>query len=202
MGYALQTLVDKSSEQAVAIPEPEPAAAPEPEPVSEPKAAPVAVVPVPEPAAAPEPEPATEPQAQAAEVPASKITVSETGQQSMVIDRTAFAGKKRPDPTPDKTAHGYQYRFLEKSETRQLGEAWVTLKVFLSTTKLPDRQGLEDFATSLWKEHRRVTKKVAVLIYLPGMDTEDLAYGVIKFDDSKLLELWVRKATLFGTKFL
>ena len=133
---------------------------------------------------------------------APEITMSDKGQQTMVIDRSAFAGKKRPDPTPDKTAHGYKYKFLEKSETRQLGAVWITLKVFLATTKLPDRKALEDFASTLWKDHRRVTKKVAVLVYLPGMDTEDLAYGVVKFDDSKMLELWVRKATLFGTKFL
>ncbi|MBG0789145.1 MAG: SH3 domain-containing protein [Desulfovibrionaceae bacterium] len=196
MGYALESILDKGSEPAVprsrsASAEalkstPEPAAVPEPEPA--PKAEPEPVKPA---ATVPTPEPAKPLAAQ-----------PDTGQQTMVIDRSKFKGKKRPDPTPDKTAHGYQYRFLEKSETRQLGEPWITLKVFLATTKLPDRQALEDFATTLWKEHRRVTKKVAVLVYLPGMDTEDLAYGVVKFDDAKLLELWVRKATLFGTKFL
>jgi len=194
LGYVLQTLVDKGSEAAVAGPAPVPGPKPAPEPVA------AAPQPEPEPAAAvpgPEPEPKPEP-ARAA----PKITISETGQQTMVIDRNAFTGKKRPDPTPDKTVHGYRYRVIEKSETRQMGEAWITLKVFLATDKLPERQAMQDFATTLWKDHRRVTKKVVVLLYLPGMDTEDLSYGVVKFDDTKLLELWVRKATLFGTKFL
>ncbi|BDQ33102.1 SH3 domain-containing protein [Pseudodesulfovibrio portus] len=201
MGYVLQTLVDKAAESAVAEPEsarkPKPAPEPvavAPEPEAEPE--PVAVAPAPKPAPALKGEP-VEPARSA-----PKITTSETGQQTMVIDRKAFSGKKRPDPTPDKTAHGYRYRVIEKSETRQLGEVWITLKVFLATDKLPERQAMQDFATTLWKDNRRVTKKVAVLIYLPGMDTEDLAYGVVKFDDTKMLELWVRKATLFGTRFL
>lgn len=221
MGYALQTLVDKGAETVAEAPEAAPVTKPEPvavQPVSalqsdsavaaskvvpEPK-------PTPEPKVAPESKPAPEPKVAPKLVPASsasekrplEVSSSDKGQQTMVIDRNAFSGEKRPDPVPNKVVHGYKYRFLEKSETRKAGELWITLKVFLATTKLPGRKALEDFATTLWKEHRRVTKKVAVLIYLPGMDTEDLAYGVVKFDDDKMLELWVRKATLFGTSFL
>jgi len=122
--------------------------------------------------------------------------------KSMVIDRTRFSGAKRPDPIADKTIHGYQYRLLEKSEARRYGESWITLKVFLSSSTLPSSAGLTDFATTLWKEHRRATKNLAVFIYLPGMDTDDLAYGVVQFSDEKMLEKWVRKTTLLGTKFL
>lgn len=122
--------------------------------------------------------------------------------KTLVIDRTKFAGAKRPDPTPDKTAHGYQYRIVEKSETKRLGESWITVKVFLATKKLPGTNALKDFSTSIWKEYRRPNKFVSVLIYVPGMDLEDLAYGVSKFNDQKMIEFWVRKATLFGTEFL
>jgi len=122
--------------------------------------------------------------------------------KTMVIDRSRFSKSQRPDPTADKTAHGYKYRLLEKSETTKYGESWITLKVFLATSKLPGSKALEDFAKTLWKEHKRANKHVAVFVYLPGMDTEDLAYGVIQFSDEKMLELWVRKATLFGTDFL
>jgi hypothetical protein len=125
-----------------------------------------------------------------------------SGQQTMVIDRAAFKDAKRPDPTPDKNAHGYRYKFMEKSETREYGQIWITLKVFLATTKLPDRAALKDFASSLWKDHRRVTKNVLVEIYVPGMDLDDLAWGVVKFDYDGMTELWTRQATLFGTKFM
>ncbi len=127
---------------------------------------------------------------------------AETGRKTIVIDRSKFTGAKRADPSPNKTAHGYQYRLLEKSETKRYGESWITLKVFLSTKTLPGSDALRDFSTTLWKEHKRATKNLAVLIYLPGMDTEDLSFAVIQFDDAKLLELWVRKTTLFGTDFL
>lgn len=200
MGYALESIINKGTEALISRPKsvskPEPAAV---KPVPAPKPEPVAVKP--QAAPKPEPTPVANPVVEKAQRTASAPAAKDSGKKTMVIDRTGFT-KKRPDPTPDKSAHGYQYRFLEKSETRQFGEAWITLKVFLATTKLPNRQQLEDFATTLWKDHRRVTKNVAVLIYLPGMDTEDLAYGVIKFDDKRLLELWVRKATLFGTKFM
>lgn len=121
--------------------------------------------------------------------------------KTMVIDKSKFKQTKRADPIPDKTAHGYQYRLLEKTENKRYGESWITMKVFLSTTKLPGTSALEDFATTLWRKNKRTGKKLAVLIYLPGMDTEDLSYAVIQFNDERLIEFWARKTTLFGTKF-
>lgn len=132
--------------------------------------------------------------------PAVKTDAS--GRETMVIDRSRFSGAKRADPTPNKTVHGYRYRLLEKSETKRYGESWITLRVFLATKTLPGTEALKDFATTLWKEHRRTGKNLAVFILLPGMDTEDLSYGVLQFSDEKLLEVWVRKTTLFGTDFL
>jgi hypothetical protein len=134
--------------------------------------------------------------------PAGPVVVGDDGKQTMVIDRSRFAGTRRPDPTPDKTAHGYQYRLLEKSETKKYGVTWITLKVFLATTKLPSTVQLQDFCTTLWSEHRRATRNLVVLVYLPGMDTDDLAYGVVSFDDKAMIELWVRRVALVGTKFL
>ncbi|BCS87667.1 SH3 domain-containing protein [Pseudodesulfovibrio sediminis] len=212
MGYSLQSIIDTGSKAVVEATAPvksevrqavvpvessvvvsktvTPPPTPEPKAVAPvvPKPAPVKQEPVREPVA---PKPAPQAVAQA---PAK--------QQTIVIDRKAFTGAKRPDPTPNKTAHGYQYRIVEKSETRQLGEPWIVLKVFLSTTKLPNEKALKDFASTLWKENRRVAKNVAVLVYLPGMDMEDLSYGVVKFDYDNFLEIWVRKATLFGTDFM
>ena len=207
IGYALQSLIDKATSLApIAKPVPAPVAASAPEAVTleaikSEAVRPEAAAPAPEPVA---PMPATPEPVASEPVPAPPPAAVPTTpkQQTMVIDRSAFAKSKRPDPTPNQTAHGYQYRLVEKSESRQFGENWITLKVFLSTSKLPGRDALKDFAVTLWKDHKRVTKKLVVLIYLPGMDMENLAYGVIKFDDEKMLELWVRKATLFGTKFI
>lgn len=177
LGYALRGLIEgEDVGQNAASPEP---------------VAPVA----PEAKTAP-PQPAQSPQ------PAQPMVVQESGKQTMVIDRSKFAGSKRPDPSPNKTAHGYQYRLLEKSETKKYGVTWITLKIFLSTTKLPEATQLKDFCTTLWSEHRRATRNLVVLVYLPGMDTDDLAYGVVTFDDKAMLELWVRQVALFGTKFL
>ncbi|MFH1912736.1 MAG: SH3 domain-containing protein [Pseudomonadota bacterium] len=134
--------------------------------------------------------------------PEPPAAASGAQKQTLVIDRSRFSGAKRPDPTPDKTAHGYQYRLLEKSETKKYGVTWITLKVFLATTKLPDSNQLKDFSTTLWTEHRRAMRNLVVHIYLPGMDTDDLSYGAVSFDDKAMLELWVRQVALFGTKFL
>ncbi|WP_207259794.1 SH3 domain-containing protein [Desulfovibrio sp. Huiquan2017] len=210
IGYALRSAMEANSREAgvtarAAGPAPAEPAAPTPSaspaaPVesgaSEVSAAAIkaeAVKSVPRPSA-PEasPEPAIEPR-----------TAPKPGkQQTLVIDRSAFKDAKRPDPTPDQTAHGYRFKFLEKSETREYGQIWITLKVFLATTKLPDRAALKDFASSLWKDHRRVTKNVLVEVYLPGMDVEDMAWGMVRFDFDGMTELWTRRATLFGTKFL
>lgn len=122
--------------------------------------------------------------------------------RTVELDKSRIVGGPQPDPKPDKTLHGYQYKLLKKDQIKRQGETWITLTVFLATTKLPNQEALEDFASSLWKEYRRVSKNLAVLIYLPGMDTKDISYGVIQFDDEKMIESWVRRTTLFGTKFL
>ena len=194
-----------SAGEPVAAPEPAPAPAPVAAPEPAPAPAPVAE---PEPAPVPAPvvkaAPAPAPAAERAEPPKSKATsqAQETGRKTIVIDRSRFKNSKRPDPTPDQTAHGYQYRLLEKSETKRYGVSWVTIKIFLATKTLPSNEALRDFAATMWKEHRQATKNLDVLIYLPGMDTDDLSYGDILFDDAKLLEFWVRRTTLFGTDFM
>jgi hypothetical protein len=205
IGYALQAAMQASSREAgiavapAASVEPAKSAAPvvsaedlKAEALKSERPAPRA----PESAPAARPEPATPP------APAARTAPAPARQQTMVIDRSAFKDAKRPDPTPDQNAHGYRYKFLEKAETREYGQVWITLKVFLATTKLPDRTALKDFASSLWKEHRRVTKNVLVEVYLPGMDLDDLAWGVVKFDYDSMTELWTRQATLFGTRFM
>ncbi|MEF2230513.1 MAG: SH3 domain-containing protein [Pseudodesulfovibrio sp.] len=176
-----------------------PPAAPEP-PARE--AARIEPAPVPAPAPAPVAVSPAVPVRPAEQGAPPDIKAEDTGRKTIVIDRSRFKGTKRADPVPDQTAHGYQYRLLEKSETKQYGTSWITIKIFLSTKTLPSTEALRDFATTLWKEHRQAAKSLAVLIYLPGMDTGDLSYGVIQFDDARLLEFWVRKTTLFGTDFL
>ena len=176
LGYALQSLVDGGKKTAVAVTEEKAV------PVVAPKAAAIPVA-------------ATKTVSSSAKPAGSK-------QKTMVIDRSKFANSKRADPTPNKTAHGYQYRIIEKAETRRLGETWITIKVFLATKKLPGTSALKDFSTTIWRENKRTNKNLAVLIFLPGMDLEDLSFGVTKFDDEQMLEFWVRKATLFGTDFL
>ncbi|MEZ7196359.1 SH3 domain-containing protein [Pseudodesulfovibrio karagichevae] len=205
IGYALQSAMDANSREAgvvvspVTPPAPAKAVAPAaPSAPAKPEISAEALKaealkadrsPSPAPAAAPE--------------PAFEARPLSTGkQQTLVIDRSAFKNARRPDPSPDQNAHGYRYKFLEKSENRAYGHVWITLKVFLDTSKLPDRAALKDFASSLWKDHRRVTKNVLVEVYLPGMDLDDLSWGVVKFDYDGMIELWTRRATLFGTKFM
>jgi hypothetical protein len=211
IGYALQTAMDENSREAGIAAAPPAPAAPAAPAKSAPSAAPVvtaeelkaeALKPERPASVASERAPEPAPRAAPAPTPAAKPAPESGKQQTLVIDRSAFKDVKRPDPAPDQNAHGYRYKFLEKSETREYGHVWITLKVFLATTKLPDRTALKDFASSLWKEHRRVTKNVLVEVYLPGMNLDDLAWGVVKFDYDGMTELWTRRATLFGTKFM
>ncbi|WP_285905465.1 SH3 domain-containing protein [Pseudodesulfovibrio pelocollis] len=196
LGYALRALVDGEGGDADA-PQASPAPA-SPEPASSAQTRPEPARPE-----SARPEPARPEPARPEPVQPEKTAAASGGErQTLVMDRSRFSGAKRPDPTPDKNAHGYQYRLLEKSETKKYGVTWITLKVFLSTTKLPDSNQLKDFSTTLWNEHRRAMRNLVVHIYLPGMDTDDISYGVVSFDDKAMLELWVRQVALFGTKFL
>jgi len=201
---AISPVVDAGSGQgqvgSKVSPPPPPPAAVRPVPTPEP----VATASASTPKMAPEPAPAAAPvrTAEQPAAPKAQAEPADTGRKTIVIDRSRFKGSKRADPVPDQTAHGYQYRLLEKSETKLYGVSWITIKVFLATKSLPSNDALRDFASTMWKEHRQATKNLAVLIYLPGMDTGDLSYGVIQFDDARMQEFWVRRATLFGTDFM
>lgn len=146
----------------------------------------------------------SEPVKTAAPAPASKPIWKETksGRKTMDVNKPSFKKTRRPDPTPNATVHGYQYRLLDKTEMKRYGETWIVLKVFLSTRRLPGNDALRDFANTLWEEHKRATRNLALMVYLPGQDTDDLSYAVIQYSNTKLLEFWTRRTTLFGTDFM
>lgn len=144
--------------------------------------------------------------------PASKAKVSfdkaisdATGgkaRKTVVIDKKRIVGGNRPDPKPDRKAGGFSYKLLRKGQGKMAGETWISLRVFVAVDKAPDRDVLMGLATALWKQHRSSGKNLAVLVYLPGMNTEDIAYGVYQFSEDGLIESWVRRTTLLGTKFM
>ncbi|WP_147821112.1 SH3 domain-containing protein [Salidesulfovibrio onnuriiensis] len=122
--------------------------------------------------------------------------------KKIVIKPDPFASSRRPDPKADQNRHGISFKILEESQTSRQGEDVIFLKVFVDVKTLPKAALLEDFTNTLWKEHRRSGKQVQVDLYLPGMDLEDLAFVVARYDDKEQLEFWARKTALFGTKYM
>lgn len=122
--------------------------------------------------------------------------------KKIVIKPDPFVSSRRPDPKADQTRHGIRFKLLEKSQTSRQGEDIILLKVFVDVKTLPRAELLEDFANTLWKENRRSGKLVQVDLYLPGMNLEDLAFVVARYDNKEPLEFWARKTALYGTKFM
>jgi len=125
-----------------------------------------------------------------------------SGPKKIVIKPDPFVSSRRPDPKADQHRHGISFKVLEEAETSRQGFDVVRLKIFVQVSSLPTPNVLEDFAATLWKEKRRKGKQMEILIYLPGMDLEDIAFAVARYSDTEPLEFWARRTALYGTDFM
>lgn len=137
-----------------------------------------------------------------AETPAPTLVQKSETPRKMVIKANPLAVSKRPDPKADQSRHGIRFKILEKAETTRQGEDTIRLKVFVDVKKLPKAAVLEDFAQTLWKEHRMSGKLLELLIYLPEMDLGDIAFIVARYTPKEQLEFWARRTALHGTRFI
>lgn len=109
---------------------------------------------------------------------------------------------KGPVPRADMVRHGFKYGIIERNTGSNAAIGRLLIKVYVELTVIPDDSSLRDFARTISKEELGDAKELLLLLYLPGQDTKDLAYGQAKFDATGLTEFWTRRSTLYGTSFL
>ncbi|KAB1443474.1 SH3 domain-containing protein [Pseudodesulfovibrio senegalensis] len=120
----------------------------------------------------------------------------------IIIKPDPLAASARPAPKGDKYLHGVHYKLLEKAETSRNGVDVVDMKIFVDVKQLPKATIMEDFAKSLWKEHRRSNKLLVIHIFLPEMDLDDISFIEAVYSHDEPLEFWARRTALYGTRFM
>ncbi len=97
---------------------------------------------------------------------------------------------------PIQTKPTLQYTIVGKNDVSYAGTPRMTNRVVLKVTKIPTEQQMKDVATAIWKNGNKSWKEFTVFIYLPDMDTDDIAYGVAEFRPNGLKEFRVQDFVL------
>ena len=77
----------------------------------------------------------------------------------------------------------------------------LEVKIMLNAKTLPDENRIKIIAARVQRESKGTWRQASIEFYLPGLDTREPAYAVVRFDESGLTEFWTRDTVIYGTKW-
>ena len=93
------------------------------------------------------------------------------------------------------------YRIVEEKDYSYATTRRMSYRVVVTTKTLPAEASLRETAEVIWRSGNRGWAEFTVFLYLPGMNTGDLAYGVAEFGRGGLQEFRVQDMALWGTQW-
>ena len=93
-----------------------------------------------------------------------------------------------------------KYKIVERKDISYPGVRRMVFRVVMEAVKLPSEEQLKKIAIDLWVNGNTVWDEFTVFIYLPNMDTNNIAYGVGEFNQKGLKELIINQDALMITK--
>ena len=94
-----------------------------------------------------------------------------------------------------------KYSITEKQDVSYLNTPRMIYRIILDVDKLPSDKEMEKTAIDIWEKGNKNWKEFTVFMYLPGMDTKSLAYGVGEFNQTGLTEFKKNEYALIETKW-
>ena len=94
-----------------------------------------------------------------------------------------------------------EYSITEKQDVSYLNTPRMIYRIILDVDKLPSDKEMEKTAIDIWEKGNKNWKEFTVFMYLPGMDTKSLAYGVGEFNQTGLTEFKKNEYALIETKW-
>ena len=94
-----------------------------------------------------------------------------------------------------------KFEIVKKQNISYLNTPRMVNRIVLDVNSLPTKQEVENTATSIWKDGNETWKEFTVFIYLPEMNTEQMAYGVGEYNENGLVYFYINKDALLGTKW-
>ncbi len=105
-------------------------------------------------------------------------------------------------PTPvnkssaKKSGGTLKYEIVDKEDISYQGTPRMVYRVVVQVNQKPSENELKKTAKQIWKKHGKGWEEFTVFIYLPGMDTNDAAYGAGEFKSYGLKEFRVQNFVL------
>ena len=93
------------------------------------------------------------------------------------------------------------YRVAKRQDISYRGSNRMTYRVALDVQEVPSEPAMCKTAKAIWRNGNTRWDEFTVWLYLPGMNTGDLAYVTAEFRPSGLLEFTVQEAALYGTRW-
>ncbi|MEE8277618.1 MAG: hypothetical protein V3R89_02740 [Thermoanaerobaculia bacterium] len=106
-------------------------------------------------------------------------------------DRTGYLPAAEPLP----------YSVVKRRDVSYATTKRMVYRVVVRTDVLPDPAHLRATGEAIWEKGNRGWDEFTVFLYLPGMNTDDIAYGVAEFDPGGLRKFRVQELALVGTRW-
>jgi hypothetical protein len=101
----------------------------------------------------------------------------------------------------DLNTHQLDYKVVEEKDTSYPGTTRMTVRLILQVNEIPQEADLRITANKLWLSDYKQYDQTNLFMYLPGMDTNDVAYVVVDFDKNTNTEFRIQDIALIGTKW-
>lgn len=94
-----------------------------------------------------------------------------------------------------------KHRVVAREDVSYRGCARMVFRVVVEVNRIPPKDQLKTTAIAIWKAGNQGWDEFYVYMYLPDMDTRDLAYGVGEFTPNGLKDFRIQDFALYGTRW-
>jgi hypothetical protein len=88
------------------------------------------------------------------------------------------------------------YTIILRENVNSSSKTRTRNRIVINTENTPSETDMKTIANDYWKKYYEQEDELHLFIYLPGMDTEDIAYGVAIFSSSGLVDFEVNEYVL------
>ena len=94
-----------------------------------------------------------------------------------------------------------KFEITKKQDISYASTPRMVNRIILDVDSIPSKQEMENTATYIWENGNKNWKEFTVFIYLPDMNTEQMAYGIGEFNENGLVYFEINEDALYGSKW-
>lgn len=93
------------------------------------------------------------------------------------------------------------YEVIEKKDISFAGTPRMTYRIIVNENELPTEARMRKTVAIIWEDGNKHWSEFTVFMYMPGMDTMSVAYGIAEFGRTGLKDFKIQDFALYGTKW-